>query len=174
MSILTTGTIPGTIAGFTDFINISTPAVRFRRGTNIIRRMMFPAGCAVPVMFAVFDRHQDLIARCAHAITRNVGLRTGVSLLIAGTIPILVAVSIRSIGLLAGFAIPVFAANKIGHMPIETLCAPPPMGATALLRCIGATATLLAAPAIVCCRTKICFCVSAFATGALLVDVTIP
>ena len=76
-----------------------------------IGRMMFLAGCAVPEMSTVFGRHQDLIARCAHAITRNVGVRTGVFLLIAGAIPIMFAIDAQRIGFVALFTVPRVFAN---------------------------------------------------------------
>ena len=36
------------------------PAVRLRRGTDKVLRMVFPAGVAIPVVRAVFLRHKTL------------------------------------------------------------------------------------------------------------------
>ena len=67
---------------------------------------MLVAPGAYPEMVAVFVRREDLVTRFAHATARDVGIRTGVLLLVARAIPIMFAVSIQSANGFAGFAIP--------------------------------------------------------------------
>ena len=82
------------------------PAIRIRRGTHNIFRVVFVFRRTIPVVRAVFVRREDFLARLAHAIAVDIGLRTGVLLLISRAIPGMFATGIQSVGCFARFAIP--------------------------------------------------------------------
>ena len=82
------------------------PAVRIRCGADFIFRMVLCFIRAIPEMSAVFVRREDPFARLAHAIACDIGIRSGVPLLISRAIPGMIATGIQSVGCFARFAIP--------------------------------------------------------------------
>ena len=80
--------------------------MRIRRGTHNICRVVFAFRRTIPVVRAVFVRREDPFARLAHAIACDIGIRSGVLLLISRAIPGMIATGIQSEGCFARFAIP--------------------------------------------------------------------
>lgn len=74
MPRLATGTVPEVRAGFADFVRGSTrrvrtiPAIGRCRDADIIGFVMFAAGCAIPVVGAIFVRCKDTFAGTAKTI----------------------------------------------------------------------------------------------------------
>ena len=108
----TNGAVPGMRTRLSDVVSLSTcfvraiPAMRIRCGTNVICRVVFAFRRTIPVVRAVFVRREDPFARLAHAIACDIGVRTGVLLLISRAIPGMIATGIQSVGCFARFAIP--------------------------------------------------------------------
>ena len=65
---------------------------------RLVHRMMLFAPGTCPEMVAVFVRREDFTARFADAVTVDVGIRTGVFLLISRAVPGMFAESIQSEG----------------------------------------------------------------------------
>lgn len=120
---LTIGTVPNVGTGLSDFQN------GFVFGTipiiGIIADetgfMMFAAGCAIPVMVALFVGRQDPLTIRTNAIAVDVGLRAVMLCTITGANPIVPAVSTQSISLLALFAIPQVIAMRIRRIRLLTV-----------------------------------------------------
>ena len=83
------GAVPKVRTNLTDFVRFPTLRIRTipLTAANIIFRVMERTVGAIPEMFAVFFRCEDLIAPPTYTITVDVGIRTGVLLLISGAIP---------------------------------------------------------------------------------------
>ena len=115
----TGGAVPKMRAGFSDLIRCPTgfiraiPTIRIRRGTDNIFRVVFVFRRTVPEMRAVFAQHEDLSARFAHAIACDIGIRSGVLLLISRAIPGMIAVDIQELNGGTFFAIPAVVAVRI-------------------------------------------------------------
>ena len=71
---------------------------------------------AIPVVRAVFVRREDFLARLAHAITGDIGIRSGMLFLTTWTIPIVFAIGIQGVGCFARFAIPQMIAMNGRHI----------------------------------------------------------
>ena len=82
-----------------------------------VGRMVRIACSAIPVMRAVFARRENLLAAGTDTITRSIGLRSGVLCFVAWTIPVMVAVGVQSICVLADIAIPLFSNDFRRRMP---------------------------------------------------------
>ena len=110
------------------------PAMRIRRGTDIIRRMVFYLRRAVPIVGAVFARCETNGIRCTITVTAVGALRQRRRVFVrtSGTVPIMRATGIGTPNSQAGFTEPISVAGCIGRMPTVAGITPP--GVQAMLR----------------------------------------
>lgn len=110
------------------------PAMRIRRGTDIIRRVVFYLRRAVPIVGAVFVRRETNGIRCTITVTAVGALRQRRRVFVrtSGTVPIMRATGIGTPNSQAGFTEPISVAGCIGRMPTVAGITPP--GVQAMLR----------------------------------------
>ena len=117
MPLRANGAVPGMRTRLSDInrrlAGRAVPAMRIRCGTNVICRVVFVFRRTIPVVRAVFVWREDFIARLAHAITVDIGIRSGMLLLISRTVPGMLTAGIQSVGIFARFAIPTVLTVRI-------------------------------------------------------------
>ena len=110
MPLRANGAVPGMRTRLSDVGDIlacrAIPAVRIRNGAHHIFRVVLVFRRTIPVVRTVFVRREDLIARLAHIIACDIGIRTGVLLLISRAIPGMITTGIQSRSAPAGPAVP--------------------------------------------------------------------